>query len=183
MHTVSYTHADISSHLFMTSQSSHDSSGGEWMHLTICPLCGQGLIPGHGGVFQGIFFRLITLCQPTLSQHGRNGSRSPQWHHTAPNHWQIMADECQQFSGWISAILDVWYLEMLEAGSESLVEGKLFRINFNIKILGYRVELCHHIELPLECGHVCHHSTQVAKMLHERIHGFRRLVEALAGTL
>ena len=34
----------------------HDGSVGEWMYLTICPLHSPGSIPGHGGVFQGIFF-------------------------------------------------------------------------------------------------------------------------------
>jgi len=38
------------------------------MNLTVCPLCWPGLIPGHGGVFQGIFPWLIMLCQPVLSQ-------------------------------------------------------------------------------------------------------------------
>ena len=32
----------------------HDSSVGELMDLTICPPCGPGSIPGHGGVVQEI---------------------------------------------------------------------------------------------------------------------------------
>jgi len=32
---------------------------------------GQGSIPSHGGVFQGIFPWLITLCQSVLSQRDR----------------------------------------------------------------------------------------------------------------
>jgi len=39
---------------------SHDSSVGELMHLTVCLLCGQGLIPSRGSVFQGVFHWLIT---------------------------------------------------------------------------------------------------------------------------
>jgi len=32
----------------------HDSSVGEWMCLTVCPLRGPGLIRGHDGVFREI---------------------------------------------------------------------------------------------------------------------------------
>ena len=46
-------------------------SVGEWMYLAVCPPCGPGSIPGHDGVFQGIFPWLITLCQPVLSHRGR----------------------------------------------------------------------------------------------------------------
>jgi len=39
------------------------------MNLTVCPSCGPGGgIFSHGGIFQGIFPWLITLCQPVLSQ-------------------------------------------------------------------------------------------------------------------
>jgi len=41
------------------------------MYLTVCPPCGPGSILSRGGVFQGIFSWLITLCQPVLSQRGR----------------------------------------------------------------------------------------------------------------
>jgi len=33
----------------------HDSSVGEWIYLTVCPLHGPGSIPRRGGVFQGNF--------------------------------------------------------------------------------------------------------------------------------
>jgi len=39
-------------------------------YLTIRHLRRPGLIPGRGGVFQEISPRLITLCQPVLSQCG-----------------------------------------------------------------------------------------------------------------
>ena len=55
----------------------HDSSVGKWMNLTVCPPCGPGSIPGHGGVFQGIFPWLITLCQPVLSQRDRKWPSLP----------------------------------------------------------------------------------------------------------
>jgi len=38
---------------------SHDGSVGEWVYLTACPTHGPGLTPSHGGVFQGIFPRMI----------------------------------------------------------------------------------------------------------------------------
>ena len=41
------------------------------MYPPVCPLRGQGLIPGRGGVFQGNVPWLITLCQPALSRCGR----------------------------------------------------------------------------------------------------------------
>jgi len=47
------------------------------MYFTVCALRGPGLIPDHGGVFQGIFPWLITLCQPVLSQRGRKMTQSP----------------------------------------------------------------------------------------------------------
>jgi len=40
---------------------SHDSSVGEGIYLTAWPLHGRSAIPGHDGVFQGIFSWLITL--------------------------------------------------------------------------------------------------------------------------
>jgi len=43
----------------------------ECIYLTVCPPRGPGSIPGHDGVFQGIFPWLITLCQPVLSQRGK----------------------------------------------------------------------------------------------------------------
>jgi len=46
----------------------HDSSVGERMYLTVCPLRGSGSIPGRGRVFQRSFPWLITLCQPILNQ-------------------------------------------------------------------------------------------------------------------
>ena len=75
----------------------HDSSVGEWMYLTVCPLHGPGhyssvgkwmnptvdvlrgpgSIPGRGEVFQGIFFWLIALCQPILSQRDRKSLNLP----------------------------------------------------------------------------------------------------------
>jgi len=72
------------------------------MNLTVCPPSGPGLIPDHGGVFQGLFSWLITLCQAALSQRGRNGSITPQWHHTTcgdrggrpkSSHGQTMAEQ------------------------------------------------------------------------------------------
>jgi len=39
--------------------------------LAVCPPCGPGSVPSHGGVFQGVFLWLITLCQPVLSQRGK----------------------------------------------------------------------------------------------------------------
>ena len=52
------------------------------MNLIVCPPRGPGSIPSYGGVFQGTFPWLITLSQPVLSQCGRYGSISPEWHHT-----------------------------------------------------------------------------------------------------
>jgi len=53
---------------------SHDSRVGEWMYLTVCPLHGPGLIPGHGGDYKRFF---------------------PGWSHTPPicpePEWQKMA--------------------------------------------------------------------------------------------
>ena len=62
----------------------HDSSVGEWMHLTVCPSCGPSSIPRNGGVFQGSFPWLITLCQPipARASMAENGSISPQRDHT-----------------------------------------------------------------------------------------------------
>jgi len=54
---------------------SYDSSVRRQMNFTVCPPRRPGSIPSHGGVFQGIFPWLITLCNPI----------SPQWHHTTPN--------------------------------------------------------------------------------------------------
>ena len=39
---------------------SYDSSVGELMRLTVCPLHSPGSIPSHGGEFQGIFPYLFT---------------------------------------------------------------------------------------------------------------------------
>jgi len=44
------------------------------MNLTVC---GLGSISSHGEVFQGIFPRLITLCQPVLSQLDRKWLNLP----------------------------------------------------------------------------------------------------------
>ena len=53
---------------------SHDSTVQE---LTVCPPCGPGSIPGHGGVCQWILPWLITLCQPVLSQCGKKWLNLP----------------------------------------------------------------------------------------------------------
>jgi len=45
--------------------------------MNVCPLCGPGLIPSHGGVFQRIFPWLIMLCQPVLSQGSRKWLNLP----------------------------------------------------------------------------------------------------------
>jgi len=59
--------------------------GYHWsINVSHCPLCGPGLIPGCGGVFQGIFSWLITLCQPVLSQCGRKWLNLPSM---APQNW------------------------------------------------------------------------------------------------
>jgi len=55
----------------------HDSSVGESMYLTVCPPCGPGTMPIRGGVFQGIYSWLITLCQPALGQRGRKWLNLP----------------------------------------------------------------------------------------------------------
>jgi len=55
----------ISLHMVLVSA---DSSEGEWMYLTVCPLDGPGPIPDCGGVFQGTSPWLITLCQPILHE-------------------------------------------------------------------------------------------------------------------
>ena len=39
----------------------HDSSVGEWMYLTVCPLCGPGSISSRGGVSQGTFSWLLRI--------------------------------------------------------------------------------------------------------------------------
>ena len=47
--------------------------------LPILPVA-PGSIPSQGGIFQGIFRWLITLCQPVLNQRGRkclNGTTRP----------------------------------------------------------------------------------------------------------
>jgi len=54
------------------------------MYLIVCPFCGPGSIPGHGGVFQGIF----SLADHTLPTHHEPAwqkmTQSPlQWHHTS----------------------------------------------------------------------------------------------------
>jgi len=56
------------------------------MYPPVCPLRGQGLIPGRGGVFQGNVPWLITLCQPALSRCGRILLNLPQWHHATCGH-------------------------------------------------------------------------------------------------
>jgi len=48
---------------------SHESSGGKWGHLIVCPLRGQGSIPSCGREFQGVFPWLITY---TWSGDGRH---------------------------------------------------------------------------------------------------------------
>ena len=45
--------------------------------LTVCPSCGPGSIPNHGGAFEGTFPWLIALCQPVLSQRGRQWLNLP----------------------------------------------------------------------------------------------------------
>jgi len=47
------------------------------MDLTVRLPLGPGSVPGHGGVFQGIFPWLITLCQPALSQSDRKWLNLP----------------------------------------------------------------------------------------------------------
>jgi len=76
------------------------------MNPTFCPPCGPGLIPSHGGVFQEVFPRLITLCQPVLSQRGRQWLDLPSmtphnlWRHRGGrlkcNHGQKMAEKIYQ---------------------------------------------------------------------------------------
>jgi len=46
------------------------------MYLTVLSVA-RGLIPACGGVFQGTFSWLITLCQPALSQRGRKWLNLP----------------------------------------------------------------------------------------------------------
>jgi len=57
----------------------HESSVGKWMNLTACPLRGPGSTPSHGGVFQWIFPRLITM--PTQPE-----SSWQQWRRTTCGH-------------------------------------------------------------------------------------------------
>jgi len=60
----------------------------EEMYLAVCPPCpGPGSIPSHGGVFQGIFLWLITLCQLVLSQCGRKWLNLPSM--TPQNLWTV----------------------------------------------------------------------------------------------
>jgi len=47
------------------------------MNFTVCPPCDPGSTSSHGGVFQGVFPWLITLCQPGLSQRGRKWLNLP----------------------------------------------------------------------------------------------------------
>jgi len=56
-----------------------------------------GSILSHGGVFQGIFLRLITLCQPVLSQRGRKWLNLPSM--TPHNLWIVRRKaEVQQWT-------------------------------------------------------------------------------------
>jgi len=81
---------------------SHDSLVGEWLDLTVCPSCGPGSILGHNGEIQGIFPWLITLCQPALSQHGREWLNLPSM---TPHRLWTMArktkTQLQTDKGWI----------------------------------------------------------------------------------
>jgi len=49
----------------------------EYILLSVLDRRGPGSIPGGGGVSQGIFPRLITLCEPVLRQLGRKWLNLP----------------------------------------------------------------------------------------------------------
>ena len=49
----------------------------QWENESHCPPRGLGSIPSHGGIFQGIFPWLITLCQPIMGRRGRKWLNLP----------------------------------------------------------------------------------------------------------
>ena len=48
----------------------YDSSVGELMYHSVCSRCGPGSIPGHGGIYKGIFPWLITRASLYTVQGG-----------------------------------------------------------------------------------------------------------------
>jgi len=49
------------------------------MYLTVCPPCGPGSIPGHGGALQGIFLWLITRAASYTVQGAPKSEVAPPW--------------------------------------------------------------------------------------------------------
>jgi len=89
----------------------------KWMNLTVCLPHGPVSIPSHGGVFQGIFPWLITLCQPILIQRGRKWlNLSPMALHNPWTSrkkadiqpWKTMAERIYRHSDYLALFYHTW---------------------------------------------------------------------------
>ena len=60
----------------------HDSSVGEWLYLTVCPLYARVQLPDVAEYFKGFFPGWSHSANLSWASVVENGSISPQWHHT-----------------------------------------------------------------------------------------------------
>ena len=85
---------------------SHEISKGEWMYLTVCPLCGPDHTPAAVVYFKRFFTVWLCSANPSRVRLASKGSVSLQWHcitygyrggRPKPDHGQTVAEKTCSF--------------------------------------------------------------------------------------